>query len=340
MMKILFTAEHDGHLHELEAIGDLKIEGWAKGLPKLLESELIALGHDCDIIITSYDDITATVIDNCPNLKLIACTRANPVNIDVAAAHARQIPVIYTPGRNSDATAELTIAHLLNTARHIPQAYSALKHKEFTQNKQQSGSGKQKDCIWDVTADSPYEVFKGVELHNKRLGIIGYGSIGRRVGKIARAFGMELAIYDPYVGEIEVNEPGVIKVTLDELMRSADFITIHLKVSPATENLINADKLALMKPTAYLINTSRAAVLDEQAVIEALLEKRIAGAGFDVFANEPIYADHPYINELDNVVITPHIAGATREVLTNHTQMIAAEIQRFINQEPLLYQFK
>lgn len=342
-MKILFTAENDGDIDELNKIGELNVKGWAIGEPKLTEDELIKHGKDCEIFITSYDDITERVIKSCTKLKLIACTRSNPVNIDISAATDCGIPIIYTPGRNSDATAELTIAHMINVARNIPQAYMALKERQFTQSDNRKKSvkeGLKEDCIWDMSKNSPYEIFKGVELKNKQLGIIGYGSIGYRVGKIARGFGMKIAVYDPFVSEIDINEPGIQKIELDELLKTSDFVTLHLKVNKQTRGLLNYEKIRLMKPSAYLINTSRAAVIDEAAVIDALRNKRIAGAGFDVFHNEPIYEDHPYINEFKNVIITPHIAGATKEALTNHTKMIISEIKRFINGQPLLYQYK
>ncbi|SHF44255.1 2-hydroxyacid dehydrogenase [Vibrio gazogenes] len=340
-MKILFTAEHDNNLEKLKELGDVIISGWALGNPKLTEDELIELAKDCDIIITSYDDITEKVIIACDQLKLIACTRATPVNVDCKAASKRNIPVIYTPGRNSDATAELTIAHMLCVARNIPQAHMALKNGEYTDANRAgvSADGVQKDAIWDVTSDSPYEVFKGFELHGKTLGIIGYGSIGRRVGRIARGFGMALAIYDPFLSAVDVNEPGVKIVSLDELLCHSDFVTLHLKVSESTIGFLNKERIGMMKQSAFLINTSRAAVLDEDAVIEALRENKIRGAGFDVYAHEPICADHPYINELNNVTITPHIAGATAEVLTNHTNMIIDDINRFLKNEPLLHQY-
>ncbi|EEJ6214846.1 2-hydroxyacid dehydrogenase [Salmonella enterica subsp. enterica serovar Muenchen] len=342
-MKILFTAENDGNIEELNRIGELIIKGWATGAPILTEDELIKYGKDCEILITSYDDITERVIKSCTKLKLIACTRSNPVNIDVTSATACGVPVIYTPGRNSDATAELTISHMLNVARNIPQAYMALKEHKFTQQEYKNKSvkkGLKEDCIWDMSKNSPYEIFKGIELKNKQLGIIGYGSIGQRVGKIARGFGMKISVYDPFVSEMDINEPCIQKMELDDLLKTSDFVTLHLKINKLTKGLLNYEKIQLMKPSAYLINTSRAAVLDENAVIDALRNKRIAGAGFDVFQNEPIYENHPYINEFNNVIITPHIAGATKEALTNHTKMIISEIKRFINGQPLLYQFK
>lgn len=344
-MKIFFSAEYDEkELQPLYELGEVDKEGWALGLPKFSEEELAEKTKDADIIITSYDDITRKVIEGAPNLKLIACTRATPVNVDMGAAKERGIPVLYTPGRNSDCTAEMTIGLMLSIARNIPQSYRALKEGKYTADPsmhKETHEGLRKDVIWDITEDSPYMVFKGTQLKGKTLGILGYGSIGRRVGKIARAIGMELLIYDPYVGEIDVEEFGIRKAeTVADLMKEADVVTCHMKVTPETTGIISREMIALMKPTAYFINASRGAILDEEALIDALREKRIRGAAFDVYASEPIRSNHPYITELDNVIITPHIAGATEEVLANHTKMIVADIKRFLKGEHMLYQYR
>ncbi len=345
-MKIFFSAEYDEkELTPLYELGEVDKQGWALGLPKFSEEELAEKTKDADIIITSYDDITRKVIEGAPNLRLIACTRATPVNVDIQAAKERNIPVLYTPGRNSDCTAEMTIGLMLAVARNIPQAYSALKSGRYTADpgakKEETHEGLRRDVIWDMTMESPYMVFKGTQLKGKTLGILGYGSIGRRVGRIARAIGMELLIYDPYVGEIDVEEFGVRKVeSVADLMKESDFVTCHMKVTPETTGIVSREMIALMKPTAYFINASRGAILDEEALIDALREKRIRGAAFDVYASEPIRSNHPYITELDNVVITPHIAGATEDVLVNHTRMIVADVKRFLRGEHMLYQYR
>ena len=319
------------------------MDGWALGKPKLTENEIIRRTADADIIVTTFDDITRDVIENAKNLRLIACTRATPVNVDIQAAKEHGILVLYTPKRNSDATAEHTIGLMLSIARKIPQAYVALKNGKYTapaKIEQKTKTGLQSDVFWGVGPDAPYTVFKGTQLHGKTLGIIGYGSIGCRVGRIARAIGMKLLVFDPYVGEIDLDEIGVCKAkTLEEVMRESDFVTCHLKVTPETKGCIGREMIMQMKPTAYFINASRSAVVDEEALVEALREHRIAGAAVDVFAQEPIPEDHPFITELENVVITPHIAGAAKEVLTNHTRMIVAEIGRYLNSEPLLYEY-
>lgn len=344
-MKIHFTAEYDAQeLKPLMEMGEVVMDGWAIGDPLFTEEQMMEKTKDTDIIITSYDNVTRAVIENAPNLKLIICTRATPVNVDMAAAKERKIPVIYAPGRNSDTTAEMTIGLMLSIARNIPFAHQALKEGKYLgiPNKDRSTKpGLKTDMVWDLAADSPYMVFKGTQLHGKTLGIVGYGSIGRRVGRIARAMGMELLIYDPYVSEIDIEDFGVRKAqSLKQLMQEADFVTCHMKVTEETTGLISREMISYMKPTAYFINAGRGAVLDEQAMIDALREHRIAGAAFDVYAREPLAADHPYRTELDNVVITPHIAGATNEVLANHTKMLVAEVRRFLNGEPLLYQYR
>ncbi len=342
-MKIVFTAEYAGDLSEFRALGELVVAGWATGAPKLTEQELVSLAHDADVIVTSYDDITAGVIQRCPALKVIACTRANPVNIDTSVARANNIEVLYTPGRNADAAAELTLGLMLSLMRHIPQSHSALKQGKFTRqqsDEKQTQQGLRRDVVWDVSADSPYEVFKGGELRNKTLGLIGFGNIGRRVARIARAFGMEILVSDPFVAAEDIDEPGLHKTTLQQLFRQADIVSLHLSSGPDSDGLVNKSLLSTMKPGAMLINTSRAAVVNEDDFIDALRHGPLGGAALDVFHQEPLRSNHPFITELDNVIITPHIAGATRESIRKHTAMIAADLHRFVAGEPLLYRWK
>ena len=332
-MKIVFTAEHAGDLSAFQQLGELRVEGWALGKPKLSADQLIELAHDAEVLVTSYDEVTEAVIAACPRLQVIACK----------AALARGIRVLYTPGRNADAAAELTLGLMLSLARHIPQSHAALKRGEFTHAEnaaQTTQSGLRRDVVWDVSPQSPYEVFKGSELRNKTLGLIGYGNIGRRVARIARAFGMAVLVVDPFVAAEEINEPGLQKTTLEGLFREADIVSLHLSSGPHSDGLVNAALLNSMKPGALLINTSRAAVVDEEALIHALRHGPLGGAALDVYHREPLWRDHPFVTELNNVIITPHIAGATRESIAKHTAMIAADLQRYVAGEPLLYQWR
>ncbi|WP_329886200.1 2-hydroxyacid dehydrogenase [Pseudoramibacter faecis] len=343
-MKIFFTAEYDEEaLKPLYDIGEVVKDGWAIGKAKMTEEEFAEKSKDADIIITSYDDVTKKVIDGASKLKLIAVTRATPVNVDIEAAEVKNIPIIYTPGRNSDTAAEMTIGLMLAIARKIPMAHMALKQGQYTADPEyhkETKEGLKVDMIWDMNPGSPYVVFKETQLKGKTLGIVGYGSIGKRVGRIARAMGMKLLIYDPFCCPIDIEEIGIEKVEdLEDLMKKADFVTCHLKVTPQTRGLISDKMIKLMKPTAYLINSSRGAILDENALVDALREKRIRGAALDVYASEPVARNHPYITELNNVVITPHIAGATDDVLTNHTRQVVDDVKRFVAGKPLLYHY-
>jgi D-3-phosphoglycerate dehydrogenase / 2-oxoglutarate reductase len=344
-MKILFTAEYDEQMiSDIQSLGDVTMAGWAVGSPKIPEDELSQMVTETEIIITSYDSITKKVMDAAPNLKLIACTRATPVNVDCDYAKEKEIPVLYTPGRNSDSAAELTIALLINCARHIPQAFQALHQGKFCApgqgQERETKSGLREDITWGIGPNQPYMVFKGMELKGRNLGIIGFGSIGKRVASIARAFGMNILAYDPYASEIDLDTVGQTKVDLDTLLHKADFVSCHVKITPTTRGMMGREQFAKMKPTAYFINTSRAAAVDEEALIEALRSKKIAGAALDVYASEPIACDHPFIREFgDRVVVTPHIAGATTDAITNHTKMIVSDIRRFLAGEPLLYSY-
>ncbi|KGK86337.1 2-hydroxyacid dehydrogenase [Clostridium sp. HMP27] len=343
-MKALVTAEiNEGIISELEDYMELTFEGWGKELRKLTEDEMIYFLKDKEVLITSYDPITRKVIEACPNLKLIACTRANPVNIDIDCAKERNIPVIYTPGRNSDCTAEFTIALMLSIGRKIPMAYKSLKDGKYLSDEKienKAKEGLKEDVTWALGAGTPYVEFKGTQLKSHTLGLLGYGSIGRRVASIARAFGMKIYIYDPFISEIELNDNAQTKVSLEKLLKESDFISCHCKVDESTRGLMGKEAFDMMKNTAYFINTSRGAIVDEEALIEALREAKIAGAAIDVFSAEPLFKNHPFVKELSNIVITPHLAGATYDAIDNHSIMIVQDIKSFLKGERMLHEYK
>ncbi len=180
-MKIVFTAEHAGDLSAFHQLGELLVEGWALGKPKLSAGQLIELAHDAEVLVTSYDEVTDAVMAACPRLQVIACTRANPVNIDTQAAQARGIRVLYTPGRNADAAAELDAwpdapawrAIFRNPMRRWKRGNS----RRLTMPPPPLSRVCGRDVVWDVSPESPYEVFKGSELRNKTLGLVGYATL-------------------------------------------------------------------------------------------------------------------------------------------------------------------
>lgn len=276
------------------------------GSPEELE-RLIA---DEDVILVHLAPVTRGMIEGDKNLKIVGCARGGPVNVNVSAATERGIPVLFTPGRNAEAVAEYTMGLILAESRNIVRAGAALK-----------------DGVW--RADYYRYDLSGPELSGKTVGIIGYGAVGRIIGELAKGFGMKVIAYDPYVSEDEMRQRNVKKVELEELLRSSDIVTIHVRLTPETRNLIGERELSMMKPDTYLINTSRGGIVDEMALYHALKGKRLKGAALDVFEREPLPRDSPLLT-LDNITITPHIAGASTGVAHRAAKMLSEDIRRII----------
>lgn len=250
------------------------------------------------------DTIDAEVLDAARGARVFANCAVGYNNIDVAAATARRIAVTNTPGVLTDATADLTWALLFAVARRIPESDRYTRAGRFTG--------------W-----SPMLMLGG-DISDRTLGIIGAGRIGTAVALRSRGFRMRVLYYDKVQNEALEQAVGAARVDLDTLLRESDFISIHVNLDATTHHLIGARELALMKPTAYLINTSRGPVVDEVALVEALRQRRIAGAGLDVFENEPALA--PGLAELDNVVILPHIGSATIGTRTRMATLAATNL--------------
>jgi len=297
--------------------------GWGFTGHRLTSEELIEQMGDAEVLVVTYEPVTAAVLDARPKLRLIGCTRGGlRANIDVDAATARGIPVIYAPGRNADAVADLTFGLLLAEARRI----------SYTSHLIRTGS----EGGWDAEGKTPVKRFKGPELGGRVLGLIGFGEVGRRVAKRARGFDLNVLVYDPFVSPEAVAEVGACLSDLETVLKESDFVSLHAAVTPETKGMINRERLELMKPTAYLVNTARGALVDEPALVEALRQRRIAGAALDVLAEEPMALDHP-LRTLDNVTVTPHIGGASDDIPRRHSRMIAEDIVRFLKGERPLH---
>ncbi len=240
------------------------------------------------LVVRSATMVDREMIEAAPALKVIGRAGIGVDNIDVETATNRGVLVVNAPHANTISAAEHTLALLLSQARNIPRAHSTLV----------GGS-------WDRKS------FQGVELHGKTLGVIGLGKIGTLVAQRALAFGMRVVAYDPFVSEERGRRLGVDILTLDELLESADFITIHLPKTKDTEGLLGEDGLAKVKPGVRIVNTSRGGIIDEQALADAIAAGRVAGAGLDVFAVEPL-TDSPLF-ALPSVVLTPHLGASTAE---------------------------
>src|SRR4051812_17859179 len=238
------------------------------------------------MVVRSETKITRKVLEAAKQLRVVGRAGVGVDNIDVEAATQRGVVVMNTPGGNTITTAELTFAMLLSLARKVPQAHGSMV------------AGK-----WDR------KLYQGVELAEKTLGVLGMGRIGGEVAKRALAFGMKVFAYDPFLTEARAKQIGVELVPdTDAIYRSADFITVHMPVTEQTKGMLNAEAFAKMKPGVRIVNCARGEIIEENDLIAALESKKVAGAAMDVFAVEPLPADHPY-RKLPNVLLTPHLGA-------------------------------
>lgn len=280
----------------------------------LSEDELISLLANIDIFVTEEDKVTAKVINNCQNLIAIFSLHGTPVDIDLEAATEKGVMVFKTPGRNADAVAELTIALMIMCSRKIMPSIKCIE------------SG-----MWANTPyDWAYFEYRGHELCGKTMGLVGFGAIGQKVARRLIGFDMHMLAFDPFISDIQGNQFGVLMTSLEDLVQRSDFVSLHLPVTPQTKGIFGKSEFELMKPTSFLINTSRAIVVNEEALIDALINKRIAGAGLDVFYTEPLGMNYPLVG-LENVVLTPHIGGATHEVVDHHSMIVHEDILLLLN---------
>jgi D-3-phosphoglycerate dehydrogenase len=271
--------------------------------PEIKPPELLSAAKDYDVIVVrSRTKITKEVVDAAAKAKIIARVGVGLDNIDVKAAESKKIRVINAPEAASTAVAELAIGLMISLARSIPRADSETKR----------GNWIKKDLM-------------GTQLAGKYLGIVGVGNIGRNIGRMARALRMSLIGYDivPISREF-ITETGMIVTDLNTLLESSDFVTCHVPSTPETVHMLNAERLAKMKPNAYLINTSRGEIIDENALYHALKSGRLAGAALDVFEVEP--PANKELLALPNLICTPHIGAQTKEAQELASIVIAEKI--------------
>lgn len=258
-----------------------------------------------EAVIVGVQKITRDMLEN-SSIKIIAKHGVGIDNIDLQAATELGIPVTITPNANAVSVAELMIGFIFVLARKLVELHKTLYEK--------------RQFISSV----------GIELFGKTLGVVGFGAIGREVARRAVCLGMRVLVYDPYVQEESLQQIGAEKVELDELLKQSDFVSLHVPLNESTKNLIDKNKISLMKKTAYLINTARAGVISEAALIEALKNGQIAGAALDVFEPEPLPADSPLF-DCPNLILTPHVGAHTFEAILRMNMMAAESIVDFFN---------
>jgi len=289
--KVLFTARSIKYLPgpHLDLLRQADVEALdpPAGGRSLNEEQLIAALAGVEGVVAGQDEFTEKVFAAHPQLKVVARAGVGYDKIDVEAATRHGVWVTITPGANNETVADLAMALILAVARQVVENVTATR------------AGR-----WERKA--------GVDVFAKTLGILGFGRIGKSLARRARGFSMRILAYDVVWDETAAQELGVIRAEADEIFRQADFISLHLPATPQTRHIVNASTLRLMKPTAYLVNTARGDLIDEPALLKALDEGIIAGAGLDVFEVEPPSSDHPLLHH-PKVLPMPHVAGITKE---------------------------
>lgn len=273
--------------------------------------QLAEAARSANAIITHFCTVPRAVIEHADRLKVIAVARGGVENINTGAASERGIAVMHIVGRHANAVAELALGLMLAEMRHIARAHPAVQRGYWYREE--------------------IDINETFELSGRTVGLVGFGAVARVLAKRLAGFEVRLLVFDPFVASDEIRAGGAEPVDLDALLRQSDVVSLHARLSPETRGLIGERELALMKPTAYLINTARAGLIDEAALVAALREHRIKGAGLDVYEHEPLPADDPLCS-LGNVTLAAHQAGATRDALMNSARLVTRGAYRYLSE--------
>ncbi len=268
------------------------------------------------VIISEYFKISLPIIDSSPNLRGIIVWGVGYDHIDVNDASERGILVANTRGSNAESVAEHIFALILGLSRKLIQTDIFVRNGSWV-SREETGI--------------PQELV-AEDLYGKTIGIIGLGAVGTRVARIGLGFGMRVLGYDPYINAKEATERSVELTNLETLLKESDYVTLHVVLNEETRGMIGEKELGLMKQNAYLINSSRGPVIDEEALIQVLRQKRISGAGLDVFVNEPIDPANPLL-KLENVIVSPHVAGNSQDALDATSLVVSQETTRILRDE-------
>ena len=293
---------------------NLKLEkegpNWVEYAPEFLDSI-----KDADIIIMHYSGAGKKFFEAAKNLKLLCVMRSGVENVDMEAAAERGVTVCASPGRAAEPVADFAVTLMLALMRRLPVT-------------NMGGTGKWKEAVMGT---------EGM-MKNSTVSLLGLGAIAQKVALRLKGFGCHIISYDPWVNKAAADEIGVELVdTIEELFERADFLSVHARLTEENHGLINERLLDLMKPTAYIVNTARAGLIDEKALIKALENHTIGGAGIDVFSDEPLPQGHPFLT-LDNVIATPHVAGSGGDFIIRSIESPVNEIRHYFKGEP--YSFK
>jgi len=267
------------------------------------------------VCVTQMAPFTERVLAAAPALRLMAVCRGGRVNVNTDASRARGVRVCLEPGRNAAATAEFTVGLMLAAMRRIPEAHNSLSM----------------DGLWDGS----YYTYErcGLELEDTPVGLVGYGAVGSRVARVLSAFGAEVEVYDPYVrGDVH----GMRAPSLDALLSRSRIVTLHARLTPESQGLIGARELALMPEGSVLVNVARGGLVETGALCDALDSGRLSAAALDTFEQEPVPAGSR-LRTTQGLVLTPHLGGASRAVAHKAARIAAAEVARYVRDEPLAH---
>ena len=311
--KALVTAPFRGEgLRQLQDVADVVLDPWIDHRPMRIygPEQLVErlTAEDADVLVCEADFASGPVFDL--PLRAIASTRGDPTNVDVPGATAKGIPVLRAPGRNADGVAEMTVALMFAAIRHVVPADSDVREGEVFR---------------DGTV--PYQRFRAFEVNGRTAGLIGFGAIGRALRWRLEGLGMRVLAYDPYSDDADDD--------LDAVLSESDVISMHAAVTPETFGMVNAALFDKMKDGVVYLNAARADLHDMDALVECLRTGKVLAAGLDHFSGEQLPTDHPLIS-MPNVVLTPHIGGATYNTEDNHSRMIASDLVRlFAGERPV-----
>ena len=314
-MRALITCEVSNEfISALKTRGiEYELTGWGQTGNTLTQEELIAKAQGCEIVIVEIEDLNKAVIESLPDLKFVGVSRGTPVNVDLEFCKERGIPVVHTPGRNADSVADYCLSVMLDLSR------------KLTASSRHLGSEG-----WMFDGKLPYLEFRGRDLGNLKVGLFGFGQIGARVAKrLHSGVGSQVYFFDPFV-ESSVHAKKV--KSLDELFETCDIVSLHAPVIPETENSVNRALLRKLGPEGILISSARAKLIVEEDLYQSLANKEIASAAIDVFWKEPIDSQNRWV-KLPNAICTPHIAGASTDVVSNHCETILNGIDKWLSTE-------
>lgn len=291
---------------------------WTDSGERYYEREMVdcLLREKPDALITELDVINEKVLKEYSDLKFIGDCRASPENIDVEACKKYNIPVLCTPARNANAVAEMWLGSVIAFERNLVDSVNWVKGKKWEEG------------------TTPYYLWMGNEIYKKKIGFVGFGAVARNIARLLQGFDVEIVYYDPFVKDVEKYQ----KVGLEEIFSNSDYVTVHLPVNKNTKGMVDEHLLSLMKSNSIFINSSRSAVVDNDVLYKFVSSKKIRGAILDVLDTEPPTETDARVADIPNILLTPHIYGASHQVVDHQSEIITRNIIDYMNENNLTSQ--